>query len=60
MALVTLTGSRHPARSIWTTSTLALVIEQAMCSGFIRFVPTLSPPSGHACSIALTRAGGAP
>ena len=50
MALVTLTGSRHPARSIWTTSTLALVIEQAMCSGFIRFVPTLSPPSGHAAA----------
>ena len=60
LALVIRTGSLHPARRICTTSTLALGIEQAMCSGFIRLVPTRSAPSGHACSIALMRAGGAP
>lgn len=30
MALVTLLGSRHPSSNIWTTSTLAFVMEQAM------------------------------
>ena len=60
LALVIRTGFLHPARRICTTSTLALGIEQAIWRGFIRLVPTRSAPSGHACSIALMRAGGAP